>query len=118
MPTFRSVFPSLLFLILFVSFPTFAQDDDVVTVDSSVVVVNATITDATGRHVPGLKQNHFTIVENGVQQDINFFAAEETPFAAVILLDTSGSMEQRVSMARSAAIRFLDGLRENDNAEI
>src|SRR5688572_2141138 len=118
MPTFRSVC-SALFPILLFSISTFAQsDDDVVTVDSSVVVVNATITDATGRHVPGLKQNHFTIVENGVQQDINFFAAEETPFAAVILLDTSGSMEQRVSMARSAAIRFLDGLRENDNAEI
>ena len=118
MPSFRSVCPTLLLLILSFSISTFGQDDEVVTVDSSVVVVNATITDSAGRHVPGLKQNQFTIVENGVEQEINFFAAEETPFAAVILLDTSGSMEQRVSMARSAAIRFLDGLRESDNAEI
>src|SRR5687767_7490011 len=115
----RSRFPAVLFLLFVVSVSAVAQDDDeVVKVDSSVVVLNATIVDGNGRHVPGLKQNQFTILENNVEQEIHFFAAEETPFAAVILLDTSGSMEQRVSLARSAAIKFLEGLRENDNAEI
>ena len=115
----RLFLPAALLVLLFTSFPTFAQDDDdVVTVDSSIVVVNATITDASGNHVSGLRQKQFSIFENGVEQEINFFAAEETPFAAAILLDTSGSMEQRVSMARSAAIRFLDGIRETDSAEI
>ncbi len=115
----RSLFPAALLSILFISFGTFAQgEDDVVTVDSSIVVLNATVTDSAGKHAAGLKQDQFTILENGVEQPISFFAAEETPFAAVILLDTSGSMETRVSMARSAAIRFLDGLRESDNAEI
>ncbi|MEP6703330.1 MAG: VWA domain-containing protein [Acidobacteriota bacterium] len=104
---------------LSISFSVSAQnDDDVVTVDSSIVVINATITDASGNHVSGLRQNQFSVFENGVEQELGFFAAEETPFAAVILLDSSGSMEQRVSMARSAAIRFLDGIRETDNAEI
>jgi len=112
----------LFFLVLILScfsISLFAQnDDDVVSVDSSIVVVNATITDASGAHVSGLRQNQFSVFENGVEQQIEFFAAESTPFAAVILLDTSGSMEQRVSLARSAAIRFLDGLRESDSAEI
>ena len=99
--------------------PALAQEtDDVVKVDSSIVVLNAIITDAKGRHVPGLKQSQFTILENGVEQEIATFTTEETPYAAVILLDTSGSMDQRIALARSAAIRFLDGLRENDNAEI
>ena len=111
--------PFLTFLILVLSFATAAQnDDDVVTVDSSIVVVNATITDSSGNHVSGIKQNQFSLFENGVEQEISFFAAEETPFAAVILIDTSGSMEQRVSLARSAAIRFLDGLRDVDSSEI
>lgn len=119
MPKPRSAVPFALLLLILLPVLAFAQtDDDVETVDSSIVVVNATITDASGRHVPGLKQTQFAVFENGVEQQIEFFAAEETPFAAVILLDTSGSMEQRVSMARSAAIRFLDGLRENDNAQI
>ena len=109
----------LALLILTFSFAIGAQgDDDVVTVDSSIVVVNATITDASGNHVSGIKQNQFSLFENGAEQEISFFAAEETPFAAVILIDTSGSMEQRVSLARSAAIKFLDGLRDVDSSEI
>lgn len=112
---------ALTFSLLFFLIPgsTIAQDDDdVVRVDSSLVVLNATIVDGNARHVPGLRQEQFTVLENGVEQEIHFFAAEETPFAAVILLDTSGSMEQRISLARSATIRFLDGLRQTDNAEI
>lgn len=119
MPTTGRVSLSALLLIILFCISAFAQDDDeVVTVDSSIVVLNATITDASGRHVPGLKRSQFTVFENGVEQEIATFAAEETPFAAVVLLDTSGSMEQRISLARSAAIRFLDGLRESDSAEI
>lgn len=87
-------------------------------VDSSIVVINAAIKDSSGRPVPGLQKSQFRVLEDGVEQEIEFFSAEETPFAAVILLDTSGSMEERVSLARSAAIRFLDGLRESDNAAI
>ena len=88
-----------------------AQDDDeIISVNSSIVVLNATITDANGKAVAGLKQSQFKIYENGEEQKIEFFEAEKTPFAAVILIDTSGSMENRVSMARSAAINFLDGL--------
>ena len=64
------------------------------------------VMDAAGKTVPGLTQKQFTVLEDGVEQQIATFAAESTPFAAVILIDTSGSMEERVSMARSAAIRF------------
>src|SRR5215212_950900 len=95
-----------------------AQDDDVIKVDSSLVVLNATISDADGKPVSGLQKSRFAVLENGVEQKIDFFSAEETPFAAVVLLDTSGSMEERVSMARAAAIRFLAGLRLSDVAAI
>jgi len=95
------------------------QDDDkVITVESSTVLLNATILDAGGRAVAGLKPEVFSVYENGVKQEISYFSAAETPFAAVILIDTSGSMESRVSMARAAAINFLDGLRDNDRAAI
>lgn len=100
--------------LLFANF-AFAQDDDEpVKVDSSLVVVNATITDSKGKPVLGLKKDQFQIFEDGNPQKIDFFEAEKTPFAAVILLDSSGSMEQRVSLARSAAIQFLDRLRIDD----
>ena len=87
-----------------------AQDDDEsINVDSSIVIVNAAITDVNGKPKTGLKQTQFKIFEDGEEQKVDFFEAETTPFAAVILIDTSGSMEGAVSMARSAAINFLDG---------
>jgi len=95
-----------------------AQDDDVIKVDSSLVVLNAAVLDANGLSVEGLKQNQFHVFEDGAEQPISLFQAEETPFAAVILLDTSGSMETRISLARSAAIKFLEGLRPGDSAAI
>lgn len=109
----------LLSIVVLLSIDINAQDpDDVIKVDSNLVVLNATITDSDGKAVSGLQKNRFSVYEDGVEQTIEFFSAEETPFAAVILLDSSGSMEERISMARAAAIRFLSGLRENDVASI
>ena len=121
-PTTHGNLPRLLtaaLLCLLAFLATFGQrEDDVITVDSSIVVLNAAITDSTGKPVPGLKQAQFKVFEDGKEQAINFFQTEDTPFAAVILIDTSGSMEERVSLARSAAIKFLDGLRSEDNSSI
>jgi len=92
-----------------------AQDvEEVINIESSLVVLNATITDSQGKPITGLKQTQFKVFEDGIEQKIEFYEAEKTPFAAVILMDTSGSMEGSVAMARSAAINFLDGLRADD----
>src|SRR2546430_5289040 len=85
------------------------QDDDIVRVNTDLVVLNATVLDKNGKFVPGLKRTDFQIFEDGAEQRVAGFTAEETPFAAAILLDTSGSMESRLALGRSAAIRFLDG---------
>ncbi len=90
------------------------KDDEVISVDSSIVVMNAAVTDASGKGIRGINPKLFHVFEDGQEQEIKSFDAEETPFAAVILLDTSGSMETRVSLARAAAIQFLDGMRPDD----
>jgi Ca-activated chloride channel family protein len=94
------------------------QDDDVVRVNTELVILNATVLDKNGKFVPGLKRTDFQIFEDGAEQKLASFTAEETPFAAAILLDTSGSMETRLTLGRSAAIRFLDGMREEDVAAV
>ncbi|MDQ3817799.1 MAG: VWA domain-containing protein [Acidobacteriota bacterium] len=95
-----------------------SQDDEVVRVNTNLVVVNVTVTDASGKYARGLRGSDFKVMEDGREQTVSDFTAEETPFAAVVLLDFSGSMENRISMARSAAIRFLDGLRDEDVAAV
>jgi Ca-activated chloride channel family protein len=94
------------------------QDDDVIRVSTELVVLNATVLDKSGKFVRGLKLNEFHLFEDGAEQKVVTFTTEQTPFAAAILLDTSGSMESRLTLGRSAALRFLDGLRENDVAAV
>jgi len=97
------------------------QDDDVIRTNTELVVLNVTVTDKGGQYVPGLRLSDFTIFEDGKQvplEVISSFSVHESPFASVVLLDTSGSMESRLSLARSAAIRFLDRLRDEDVAAV
>src|SRR5215217_9254813 len=98
-----------------------AQDDDVIRTDTNLVVLNITVTDKAGQYVKGLKASDFKVYEDGVEVQPNMisgFSLQEAPYAAVVLLDSSGSMEARFSLARSAAIRFLDGLRPEDVAAV
>src|SRR5213080_3533965 len=94
------------------------DQDDVVRVNTELVVLNATVVGQDGKFLRGLKAGDFHVFEDGVKQKIASFSAEETPFAAAILLDTSGSMESRLTLGRSAAVRFLDGLRDEDVAAV
>ena len=94
------------------------DEDDVVRVNADLVVLNVTVTDPQGRYVHKLKRADFKIFEDGREQRIGLFSVEETPFAAAILLDSSGSMEHRLTLARAAALRFLEGLREEDVAAV
>jgi len=94
------------------------QDEDVIRVSTDLVVLNATVLAKDGKFVAGLKRGDFQVFEDGNEQKIASFSAEETPFAAAILLDISGSMESRLTLGRSAAIRFLEGLRDEDVAAV
>jgi Ca-activated chloride channel homolog len=114
----------LLFILTLAASPLLVhaqEDDEVVRVNTDLVVLNVTVTDSTGQYVRGLRKTDFKIYEDGKEVDpslIKSFALQESPFASVVLLDTSGSMESRLSLGRSAAIRFLDGLREEDVAAV
>jgi VWFA-related protein len=118
----RQSLPFLLLLLCFSAPVVLAQDDDdVVRVNTDLVVLNVTVTDKAGQYVKALKPSDFKVFEDGVEVPSNMitsFSLQESPYAAVVLLDSSGSMEARFSLARSAAIRFLDGLREEDVAAV
>jgi VWFA-related protein len=111
----RQSLPFLLLLLCFSAPVVLAQDDD------DVVRVNTDLVDKAGQYVKALKASDFKVFEDGVEVPSNMitsFSLQESPYAAVVLLDSSGSMEARFSLARSAAIRFLDGLREEDVAAV
>jgi len=117
----RQTIPFLLAILFVNALVARAQDDDVVRVNTDLVVLNVTVTDHAGQYVKALKRSDFKIYEDGVEVQPNMiasFSLHESPYAAVVLLDSSGSMEARFALARSAAIRFLDGLRDEDVAAV
>lgn len=94
------------------------DDDEVVRVNTDLVVLNVTVVDSEGKFIKGLVRKDFRLFVDGQEQKISSFMPEATPFAAAVLLDTSASMDKRLMLARSAAIRFLQELRQDDTAAV
>ncbi|HEV2836002.1 MAG TPA: VWA domain-containing protein [Pyrinomonadaceae bacterium] len=63
---------------------------------------------------PLLQQKDFVILEDGIPQQITFFAAADAPFDLVLLLDLSGSNSKKLKMIRNSAKRFIDAARDVD----
>jgi VWFA-related protein len=89
-------------------------EGDVVRVETNLITVSATVMDRSGRYVPDLRPEDFRIFEDGVEQEVAFFAPVEQPFTILFLLDTSGTMEGRIGELVAAANAFLDHLRPDD----
>ena len=89
------------------------KKDDAFRFKSGVELINvtATVTDRSGRFVPGLRQEDFTIYEDNVRQDVTHFSNERVPVSLGIVLDTSGSMAgEKIDNALAAIDRFLGSL--------
>jgi Ca-activated chloride channel family protein len=72
-----------------------------------LVNVTVTVTDKQGRFVGGLKQEDFTILDDGQPQEIVNFSAQRVPVSLGVVLDVSGSMTpEKLSAARIAINRF------------
>ncbi len=83
-----------------------------------LVSLNVTVTDGAAKYVTGLGQDDFQVFEDGAQQKLTFFTPTQQPISLAILLDTSASMEERMDLAREAAIGFTRQLHHDDQAEV
>lgn len=85
--------------------PTFRAGIDLVT-------FGVTAVDRKGNLVTDLSESDFEVIEEGKPQTIRYFARGEGDGAPLthlgLLLDTSGSMDRDISLARGAAIKFLN----------
>lgn len=79
-----------------------------------LVALNVVVVDPRQQFVSGLTAGNFAIYEDGVQQDVSFFAAAEIPLDLAILLDTSSSMHAKLATAQEAAVGFVSALRPVD----
>jgi VWFA-related protein len=73
-----------------------------------LVNVNATVTDQSGRFVPGLAKDDFRVYDEEQLQTVTHFNADRVPVSLGIVLDTSGSMDgDKMYAAKQALDKFL-----------
>lgn len=78
-----------------------------------LINVTATVTDRSGRFLPGMTKEDFTVYEDNQPVEITHFSAERSPVSLGIVLDTSGSMAgEKWNAARDAIDRFLERLND------
>lgn len=82
--------------------------------DSNLVIVPVTVTDMLGKFVPHLQKSDFAITDEKIPQEIISFSHEYAPVSVGILFDTSGSMQKKISKARTAVHEFLRTLEQGD----
>ncbi|MEE2791324.1 MAG: VWA domain-containing protein [Acidobacteriota bacterium] len=79
-----------------------------------LVSLNVTVTDGENRYVTDLDATGFQIYEDGALQEVSFFNRTQLPIALALLMDTSASMNERMSTAQEAAVGFAERLRAED----
>jgi Ca-activated chloride channel homolog len=119
-PEFFRSFCQFFLLVCLAAFATniSAQDDnsEVIRIESDLVTVDVTVTDASGKLVRGLTAKDFRLFEDGVEREIDFFEQANKPngarpVAIVFALDVSGSMTAaELAKLRDALGVFVDKL--------
>jgi Ca-activated chloride channel family protein len=87
-------------------------------VEIEVINLTVSVTDSRSRYVTDLKDDDFAVFEDGIRQELSIFRHEDIPISLVLVLDTSASMDEKLSTAQQAAIRFTRTLRPQDNAQV
>src|SRR6266545_2281430 len=85
-----------------------AQDASTLKLSTDLVSLSVTVTDQKGQAITGLKREDFKIYENGIEQPLSFFSAEEAPVCWGIVLDRSGSMKEMIRDVYRAAVHVVD----------
>lgn len=114
---FRRAVALLPLLFIFV-LPLYAQDDETIKVDSSIVRLNVGVVDERGHPITSLDRSNFTIYEDGIKQQINRFEPSSAPFSVVLMLDMSGSTLGFRQIIKLSASRFIDALSPDDRVAV
>lgn len=82
------------------------------------VVLNATVVDQNQQLIENLDKSAFQVYEDGVQQTILGFRREDIPVSLGILIDSSGSMYNKVDSVRTAAMDLIKASNAQDETFI
>ncbi|HZI19340.1 MAG TPA: VWA domain-containing protein [Pyrinomonadaceae bacterium] len=85
---------------------------------SGLVSVTARVTDRAGRALAGLTARDFSVVEDGRERPVRDVRQGSAPYNLVLLLDVSGSVEERLDFIRKAALAFVNTANPQDRIAV
>src|SRR5215471_2334824 len=83
-------------------------------VDVDLAVFNVTVLDSNHRPVAGLTADNFRVYEDGHEQKVKIFQAEDTPTTLGLVIDNSGSMANKKRDVITAALAFIGASQRDD----
>lgn len=98
--------------------PEEVDSNDVIRVNTTLVTIPVSVMERDGRYVPNLRKEDFRLWEDGVEQQIAFFATVDKPFSVVLMLDTSSSTRFKLNEIQDAAITFVNQLQPDDRVMV
>src|SRR5215211_2704222 len=98
--------------------PLEPEDLETLKTDTDLVTVPLIATDRSGVYVTDLRQEEFTISEDGVPHQIAFFGKVAAPFHVVLMLDTSSSTKDQLKQIQQAAFAFVQQLQPVDRVKV
>jgi len=100
--------------------PSSAEQQEVETlkIDTNLVTVPVIASSVDGNYLPDLQQSEFSVSEDGVKQEVSFFATVNAPFHVVLLLDTSASTREKLGLIRRSAVTFVEQLQAGDRVKV
>ena len=98
--------------------PNEPKDVDVLKTETDLVTVPVIATDRGGLYVADLVKDDLAVAEDGVPQEIAFFAQTSAPFHVILMLDTSASTKEKLPLIQNAAYAFVQQLQADDRVKI
>jgi VWFA-related protein len=93
-------------------------DVETIKIDTNLVAVPVIASSRTGHYIADLTKEEFKVWEDGVPQEVAFFATVNVPFHVVLMLDTSASTKEKLAQIQQAAMAFVQQLGSDDKVKI
>jgi VWFA-related protein len=109
----------LVFLLPVVCLGQTAEPVETIRVEAELVDLKVSVVGLNPQNpLAELQQQDFQVLEDGKPQEISFFATADTPFDLVLLLDLSGSTNNKLKLIRKSAKRFVEAARPIDRISV
>ena len=92
--------------------------DDVISVETTEILLPVTVRDGNGELVSGLTRDDFRVFEDGIDQPLSDFSLRQVPVDVVLMVDASSSVSNNLDDFRRAAEGFASHLAADDRISL